>query len=1104
MRCIVLLVVLAALSCSKDRPVSVAPAGKSLASLAAPPAPTNLRFDAPTDSSCTVRWDASAGATHYYVNYRLASGGRWTNVPHQDVRLYNTIHDLQPNTEYRWAVRAENDNGTSAWAFGPHFTTLRDQAESGEGTSQPEGPSTRAPDPPTNLRIADLTKTSVRLRWDAVEEATDYDVSYRRTAGGEWKAVPHEGTKLYSTLTGLEPNTEYSWAVRAENDLGASAWVYADNFTTLRDQAESGEGTSQPEGPSTRAPDPPTNLRIADLTKTSVRLRWDAVEEATDYDVSYRRTAGGEWKAVPHEGTKLYSTLTGLEPNTEYSWAVRAENDLGASAWVYADNFTTLRDQAESGEGTSQPEEPSTRAPDPPTNLRIEAITNTSARVRWDAVEGATDYDVSYRRTAGGEWKAVPHEGTKLYSTLTGLEPNTEYSWAVRAENDLGASAWVYADNFTTLRDQAESGEGTSQPEEPSTRAPDPPTNLRIEAITNTSARVRWDAVEGATDYDVSYRRTAGGEWKAVPHEGTKLYSTLIGLEPNTEYSWAVRAENDLGASAWVYADNFTTLRDQAESGEGTSQPEEPSQDGDRAALVALYHATGGDNWTKNNNWLSSKPLKDWYGVEANAQGRVIRLSLWNNRLGGAIPPELGDLEKLDFLWLHTNQLSGPIPPQLGQLTNLTELGLHNNQLSGSIPSQLGQFQNLIALHLASNQLSGPIPPQLGRLRKLEFLWLSSNQLSGSIPPELGQLRNLRALELVSNRLSGSIPPELGQLRNLEGVFLKGNRLTGCLPSAWRDVRYNDLDESGLPFCGDTDGSSDVDSFSDEFDIDPTDFNIDVVFVDDSFTANQQRLIRNAAARWEAIIVGDVPTVSFRQDPLDEWSSFSQARIQVNGEVDDLRIFVAMRSIDGVDGTLAGARPYLFRSNSWLPCVAEIIYDTADQYGETANAFYSTILHEMGHALGFGAIWPYLGLLENPSAGSTRLVDTHFSGERAREAFGQARGPRKDWSYAGAIVPVENLPIFQVDAHWRELVMVNELMTSVGAVEPLSAITIQSLADIGYRVDVSQADPYTLPRPRGAKRPAQEASGPPACLVLPPVYAVDPNGQRVPIGEFER
>ena len=34
------------------------PSGKALATLDAPAAPTNLRFDAPTDSSCTVRWDA--------------------------------------------------------------------------------------------------------------------------------------------------------------------------------------------------------------------------------------------------------------------------------------------------------------------------------------------------------------------------------------------------------------------------------------------------------------------------------------------------------------------------------------------------------------------------------------------------------------------------------------------------------------------------------------------------------------------------------------------------------------------------------------------------------------------------------------------------------------------------------------------------------------------------------------------------------------------------------------------------------------------------------------------------------------------------------------
>ena len=105
------------------------PSGKAQAALAAPPAPTNLRFDALKHSSCTVRWDASAGATDYDVNYKPAVGGQWTNEPHRGIRLYNTIHDLDPGTEYRWAVRAENGDGRSAWVFGPNFTTLENRPD---------------------------------------------------------------------------------------------------------------------------------------------------------------------------------------------------------------------------------------------------------------------------------------------------------------------------------------------------------------------------------------------------------------------------------------------------------------------------------------------------------------------------------------------------------------------------------------------------------------------------------------------------------------------------------------------------------------------------------------------------------------------------------------------------------------------------------------------------------------------------------------------------------------------------------------------------------------------------------------------------------------
>ena len=209
------------------------PSGKALATLAAPAAPTNLRVEAVTDSSVRVLWDAVEGATDYDVNYKPAQGGRWTNEPHRGVGLSNTIDGLAPGTEYRWAVRAENSDGPSAWVFGPNFTT-RSSAEDGLDAVSAA---------PTNLRFDAPTDSSCTVRWDAVEGATDYDVNYKPAVGGRWTNVPHRGVGLSNTIDGLAPGTEYRWAVRAENSDGPSAWVFGPNFTTLPEHQEEEEET---------------------------------------------------------------------------------------------------------------------------------------------------------------------------------------------------------------------------------------------------------------------------------------------------------------------------------------------------------------------------------------------------------------------------------------------------------------------------------------------------------------------------------------------------------------------------------------------------------------------------------------------------------------------------------------------------------------------------------------------------------------------------------------------------------------------------------------------------------------------------------------------
>ena len=209
----------------------------------------------------------------------------------------------------------------------------------------------------------------------------------------------------------------------------------------------------------------------------------------------------------------------------------------------------------------------------------------------------------------------------------------------------------------------------------------------------------------------------------------------------------------------------------------------------DRAALVVLYDATGGAEWSDSTNWKTEAPLHEWHGVTTNDDGRVRRLVFSFNGLAGSMPAELGDLTRLESLVLFAERLTGPIPPELGRLTNLGQLNFQNNQLTGPIPAELGQLENAFSLALDNNEFTGPIPPELGQLANLQWLSIRGNDLSGSIPAALGRLAKLRGLYLDRNALTGRTPLELTNLRNLEFFDVSGN--TVCVPSdpafqAWR------------------------------------------------------------------------------------------------------------------------------------------------------------------------------------------------------------------------------------------------------------------------------------------------------------------------------
>lgn len=116
---------------------------------------------------------------------------------------------------------------------------------------------------------------------------------------------------------------------------------------------------------------------------------------------------------------------------------------------------------------------------------------------------------------------------------------------------------------------------------------------------------------------------------------------------------------------------------------------DEPMDDFDRqkVALMELYNATDGDNWTDNTNWCSDADISEWYGVSTLSSGLVGALELQGNNLCGELPASVSYFVELQELQLANNNISGSIPLSIDELENLQYVQLSGNMLLGAIPS---------------------------------------------------------------------------------------------------------------------------------------------------------------------------------------------------------------------------------------------------------------------------------------------------------------------------------------------------------------------------------------------------------------------------------
>lgn len=219
-----------------------------------------------------------------------------------------------------------------------------------------------------------------------------------------------------------------------------------------------------------------------------------------------------------------------------------------------------------------------------------------------------------------------------------------------------------------------------------------------------------------------------------------------------------------------------------------------------------------------------------------------------------------------------------------------------------------------------------------------------------------------------------------------------------------------------------------------------TEYDIDVIFIDDSLNPDQQEVFEDAASRWEEIITGDVPDVV----------------VPGFGFVDDIAIDASAPFIDGPGGILGQAGPTVLRAGSFLPARGIMQFDSADlEFLEEEGLFDDVILHEMAHVIGFGTIWQEKNLLTGIGT-----PDPRFVGEGATDEYNNIFGV----SESGVPVEADFGPGTAL-SHWDEDLFGNELMTGFinFGENPLSRITAASMGDLDYEVNVDAADAYTPP-----------------------------------------
>ena len=351
--------------------------------------PTGFASESATSSSVSLKWDKNANASGYEIEQY--KGGKWTQtakINNNSTVSYN-VSGLAADTTYTFRMRAyktlSSDTSYSDYVRLAAKTQLTN-TDKFVGTA--------------------ISPTAVKLDWNRNDKVTGYIIEQYK--GGKWTqiAVTKNNTTLTFTVKGLADATPYSFRIKTYKN--------ADGKTNY-----SGYTTVKAETP----PAAVKNARVTSTTATWITLEWERNANVTGYAIEQYK--GGKWTqiAVTKNNTTLKFIVKGLNPDTKYSFRIRAYKTNGTKTtyggYVSMAGTTRIANVAK---------------------FNATALSQTSVKLSWSPNTIASGYVIEQYK--GGKWTQINVIRDKNVTTMVvgSLAKGTTYTFRMKSFKTVDGS----------------------------------------------------------------------------------------------------------------------------------------------------------------------------------------------------------------------------------------------------------------------------------------------------------------------------------------------------------------------------------------------------------------------------------------------------------------------------------------------------------------------------------------------------------------------------------------------------------------------------------------------------------------------------------------